>query len=347
VTGEARPPRPGEELPLERLAPYLRVALGAPDAEVQVLQFPGGHSNLTYLVTVGARELVLRRPPFGSKVKTAHDMGREVRVLGRLAPVYPRAPRPVHECSDPDVIGAPFYLMERIDGVVLRRTLPAGVSLDPATARRLSLALIDGLADLHAVDYRAVGLGDFGHPDGYVARQVAGWSKRYRDAQTDDVPEMERVGAWLAAHQPVSPPATIVHNDYKYDNLVLDPGDLTRIVGILDWEMATIGDPLMDLGTTLCYWIEARDPAEMQPLAFGPTAVPGSLSRAELAERYAARTGRDLGALPFYYRFGLFKTAVVVQQIYFRYAQGLTHDERFAAMKFAVGAMARQAAVGL
>jgi aminoglycoside phosphotransferase (APT) family kinase protein len=340
---ETRPPRPGEELPLDRLAPYLREVLGAPGAEVSVSQFPGGHSNLTYLVTVGGRELVLRRPPFGSQVKTAHDMGRELRVLTHLAPVDPRAPRPVHGTSDESIIGAPFYLMERVRGVILRRQLPPGLVLDAPLARRLSEALIDALADLHAVDYRAVGLGDFGHPEGYVERQVSGWSKRYRDAQTDDVPEMDALGAWLAAHLPASPAPAIIHNDYKYDNLVFAEGDLGRVVGVLDWEMATVGDPLMDLGTTLCYWIEAGDPPEMQALAFGPTAAPGSLTRAELAARYAERTGRDLTQLEFYYRFGLFKTAVVVQQIYFRWKTGKTRDTRFAGWNLAVGAMARQA----
>ena len=271
-------------------------------------------------------------------------MGREVRVLERLAPVYPRAPRPIHYCTDEEVIGAKFYLMERIDGVILRRKLPPGLSLD---ARRLSEALIDGLIELHALDHQAIGLGDFGNPVGFVERQVTGWTKRYADARTDDVAEMERVGAWLAGHLPVSPPPTIIHNDYKYDNVVLDPRDLTRIIGILDWEMATVGDPLMDLGTTLCYWIEPGDPPEMQALAFGPTMLPGSLTRREVAERYAARTGRDLGQLRFYYAFGLYKTAVVVQQIYYRYKQGLTHDERFATMNLGLKAMARHAAAEL
>jgi aminoglycoside phosphotransferase (APT) family kinase protein len=247
----------------------------------------------------------------------------------------------VHFCADEGVIGAPFYLMERIRGKILRR--PAEVTLDAPTARRLSEAMIDGLIELHAIDVQAVGLADFGNPTGYVGRQVAGWSKRYRDAQTDDIAEMDRLAEWLAAHQPVSPPATILHNDYKHDNVVLDAHDLTRIVGILDWEMATIGDPLMDLGTMLCYWIEAGDPAELRALAFGPTTLPGSLTRRELAERYAERTGRNLGQLNFYYCFGLFKTSVVVQQIYYRYKQGLTHDERFAAMGGFVGVMARQA----
>ncbi len=340
---ETRPPRPGEELPLDKLAPYLRAHVGPADAEVTVAQFPGGHSNLTYLVTIAGRELVLRRPPFGSKVKSAHDMHREYHVLSHLAPVYPRAPRPVHECTDEEVIGAPFYLMERLRGVILRRQLPPGLTIDPPLARRLGEALIDGLIELHALDYRAVGLEGFGKPDGYVERQVAGWAKRYRDAETDAVPEMDTLGEWLVAHQPVSPPATIIHNDFKYDNVVLDANDLAKIVGFLDWEMATVGDPLMDLGTTLCYWVQPDDPPEMLALAFGPTLLPGSMKRAEVAQRYAERTGRDLAHLDFYYKFGLWKTAVVLQQIHYRWKKGLTKDERFATLNQAVAAFAHQA----
>ena len=328
---------------MDRLAPYLRAVLAAPDAEIAVSQFPGGHSNLTYLVSIGGRELVLRRPPFGSKVKSAHDMHREFHVLSHLSPVYPRAPRPIHECTDESILGAPFYLMERVHGVILRRQLPPGLAIDPPLSRRLSETLVDCLVELHAIDYRAVGLEDFGKPEGYVERQVSGWAKRYQDAKTDELPEMDTVAAWLAAHRPASPPATIVHNDIKYDNVVLDRGDLGRVVGILDWEMATIGDPLMDLGTVLCYWVQPSDPPEMQALAFGPTMAPGSLTRAEVAARYADKTGRDLSHVEFYYRFGLFKTAAVLQQIYFRWKKGLTQDERFRSLNLAVAAMARQA----
>jgi aminoglycoside phosphotransferase (APT) family kinase protein len=342
VIDGAAPPRPGEELPLDPLAPYLRRVLGAGDeAPVRVSQFPGGHSNLTYLVLVGERELVLRRPPFGTRVARAHDMGREARILERLAPVWPRAPRPVHVCEDESIIGARFYLMERQRGVILRRTVPAGLAFDP---RRVSEALVDGLVELHAIDWQAIGLGELGHPEGYVERQVTGWTKRYRDAQTDEVPDLDAVAAWLAAHRPASPPATILHNDYKYDNVVLDPQDLTRIVAVLDWEMATIGDPLMDLGTTLCYWVEPGDPDDVKALAFGPTALPGSLTRAQVAERYAEKSGRPVTHLRFYQAFGLFKTAVVIQQIYFRYKTGKTRDPRFAALGFGVGVLGREAA---
>jgi aminoglycoside phosphotransferase (APT) family kinase protein len=340
----AGPVRSGEELDAGRLGAYLREALGAPGASLEVQQFPGGHSNLTYLVRLGDRELVLRRPPFGSKVKSAHDMGREHRILSQLAPVYPQAPRPLLHCEDASVIGAPFYVMERVRGVILRRRLPPGLALDPATARRASEALVDTLADLHALDHRAIGLGELGRPEGYIERQVRGWTERYAGSRTDDAPDAGRVTAWLAGAMPADAEGRVIHNDFKFDNLVLDPGDLGRIVGILDWELATIGDPLMDLGTTLAYWVEAGDPEPVRRIGFGPTAVPGMLTRREVLGRYRDRTGRDPGDGVFYYAFGLFKTAVIAQQIYYRYRQGLTHDERFSALGPAVGVLVEQAA---
>ena len=340
----ARPVRPGEEVDPERLAAWLADHLpdAAPKASaLTVLQFPGGHSNLTYLVRQGDRELVLRRPPVGSAVKTAHDMGREYRVLSRLGALYPKAPRALAACDDPAVLGAPFYVMERVRGVILRHPkLPAGVDLPPERMRQLSEAAVDGLAELHAVHYRAAGLADFGRPEGYVGRQVGGWSERWRKARTDDVPDLDRAAAWLALHLPAerdaSARAVLLHNDYKYDNLVLDVGDLTCIVAVLDWEMATVGDPLMDLGTSLGYWIDPDDPPAARHLPTGPTTHPGNLSRAEVVERYARQTGRDVSEILFYYVYGVFKIAVIAQQIYYRYRQGLTKDERFAALGGAV-----------
>jgi alkylation response protein AidB-like acyl-CoA dehydrogenase/aminoglycoside phosphotransferase (APT) family kinase protein len=338
------PVRAGEELDLERLTPYLRRTLDVAGGDVAVSQFPRGHSNLTYLVKIGEREVVLRRPPFGSKVKSAHDMGREFRVLSRLAPAGARVPRPLAYCEDTSILGAPFYLMERLAGVILRRRPPQGLELDAATVRRLGEAFVDTLVELHALDYRALGLGDFGNPEGYVERQVRGWAQRYQDARTHDIAEMETVAGWLSTHVPASPPPAVVHNDYKYDNLVLDPRDPTRILGILDWEMATIGDPLMDLGTALCYWVQADDPEPLRAARFGPTTLPGSFTRRELAQRYAEKSGRSLEHVVFYYCFGLYKTAVVVQQIYYRYRQGLTRDERFADLIQGVRVLAAQAA---
>jgi len=329
----ARPPRPGEELDAGKLAAYLG------EGPVTVLQFPGGHSNLTYLVSAGGREYVLRRPPFGSKVKSAHDMGREVRILSHLAPIWPLAPRPIRYCEDESVLGAKFYLMERIRGVVIRRELPDGI--DP---RRLCESFVDTLVSLHGIDWHAAGLEGWGNPDGYVERQVTGWTKRWHDARTDDIPEVDQVAAWLASHLPVSGPATIVHNDFKLDNLVLDDDDPTRVIGILDWEMSTIGDPLADLGTALCYWVQADDAPELQAMRFGPTNAPGMMTRAEVAARYAEKSGRGLADVTYYYVLGLFKTAVVAQQIYARYRAGLTHDDRFARMIHGVRAMAVHAA---
>jgi aminoglycoside phosphotransferase (APT) family kinase protein len=340
---QAAPVRPGEELPLPGLEQYL--AEHFPDARgpLTVEQFPHGHSNLTYLLRRGETEWVLRRPPFGNQVKTAHDMGREYRVLSRLAPVFPAAPRPFVYCDDERVLGAPFYLMERRQGIVLRKDLPPGLALDAETTRRLGLALIDTLAHLHSLDYRAVGLGDLGKPEGYVARQVTGWTNRALQARTEDVPALERVAHWLAGHLPPETGAALLHNDYKHDNLLLDPLDLTRIVAVLDWEMATVGDPLMDLGTTLGYWVEAGDPPSLQVAARCPTLLPGSPTRRELIELYAAKTGRDVSNVLFYYCFGLFKIAVIVQQIHARYVRGHTRDPRFARLNEVVATLSQQA----
>lgn len=340
-----RPMRRGEELDAGRLRAYLQAHLPATGADPELVleQFPGGHSNLTYFVRWDGHEYVLRRPPFGSQVKSAHDMGREYRVLSRLAPVWPKAPRPVLHCADASVLGAEFYLMERVRGVILRKDPPAGLTIDAGLARGLGETLVDALVELHAIDYRAAGLADFGKPSGYVQRQVEGWSKRYAAAQTDDVPAVDEVAAWLAAHLPPDAPGTLIHNDLKFDNLVLDPDDLSRVRGILDWEMSTLGDPLMDLGTTLCYWVEAGDPPLMHQIRFGPTHVPGMMTRAEVAARYGERSGRDVSGIVFYYVFGLFKTAVVAQQIYYRFRQGLTSDQRFAAMITGVRALAEKA----
>ncbi len=337
------PVRPGEELPVAPLANYLRSHLPGTSGPLTVRQFGGGHSNLTYLLGLGDTELVLRRAPFGNAVKSAHDMGREYRVLSKLWPVYPPAPRPLLFCDDPAIMDAPFYVMERRRGVILRRPIPSDLSIDPATARRLSTALIDALADLHMLDYEGAGLGDLGKPEGYVARQVTGWIERYAKAQTSDLPALERTARSLVDRKPADSSPSLIHNDFKYDNLVLDPDDLTRVVAVLDWEMATVGDPLMDLGTTLGYWVEADDPAPLRLAATGPTDLPGSLTRRELVDHYAERTGRDVAGILFYYVFGLYKIAVIVQQIYARYVRGHTRDPRFARLDGLVAVLADQA----
>jgi aminoglycoside phosphotransferase (APT) family kinase protein len=346
-----RPVRPGEEIDAAALAAWLAPRLPEVEGPIAIEQFPGGHSNLTYLLRLGDRELVLRRPPFGSKVKTAHDMGREYRVLSRLHAAYPKAPRALLHCDDPEVIGAPFYIMERVRGVILRRReAPAGFDLPPERMRAISEAAVEGLAELHAVDLRAAGLEGLGHPQGYVARQVEGWTGRWLASRTDDVPDLDRAAAWLAANQPPQTPASgaaLLHNDYKYDNLVLHPEEPSRIVAVLDWEMATVGDPLMDLGTSLGYWMDPDDAPDLRLLPAGPTTLPGNLSRAGVVERYAEFSGRDISGILFYYVYGVFKIAVIAQQIYYRYQQGLTRDERFAAMIGAVRVLGRIAAKAL
>lgn len=321
------PVRSGEALPAERLENYLRGQLGM-SGPFMVEQFPGGFSNLTYLVRFGAHEFVLRRPPFGAHIRGGHDMRREYRILSGLYPGYGKVPRPLLFCDDPNVLDAPFYVMQRVKGVILRNRVPPQLDLTPDLMQRVCMSLIDTFVELHAFDYRAAGLGDLGKPAGYTARQVSGWSQRYADARTDDIPAMEQAAAWLHEHLPPEGDATLIHNDFKYDNVVLDPNDLARIIAVLDWEMATLGDPLTDLGTTLAYWMEADAPAPLRH--FGLTSMPGNLDRAQWVARYAERSGRDMSNMLFYFVYGLFKNAVIVQQIYARYRKGFTSDERFA-----------------
>jgi aminoglycoside phosphotransferase (APT) family kinase protein len=339
------PVRDGEQLDASRLREYLAAHLPGLEGSLAIEQFRHGHSNLTYLIRLGDEEWVLRRPPFGNRVKTAHDMGREYRILSRFCRVYAPAPAPLLYCDDESVLGAPFYLMERRRGVILRGNPAPEQPMPPELVRRLCRTLIDGMAGLHALDYRAAGLEDLGKPDGYVDRQVTGWTKRYQDARTDDQADVERTAAWLAENRPAwQASATLIHNDFKFDNLVLDPSDLTRIVAVLDWEMATIGDPLMDLGTTLAYWTEASDPEPFHHHIVGPTTQLGSLSRRELVEHYGQATGRDVSNMLFYYVCGLFKVAVIAQQIYARFVRGLTQDPRFAGFNQMVAGLGLAAA---
>ena len=273
--------RPGEELNLAKLEPYLRLQFPNAPGTLDARQYPSGHSNLTYSLRLGAKEFVLRRPPFGSKVKSAHDMNREFRVLSKLHAVYDPAPEVLHYCDDASVIGAPFYLMQPIHGVILRRDPPPGLGFPSETARRLSESFIENLVRLHQVDYAAAGLSDLGKPQGYLERQVRGWTERYFGSKTHDYPEVEKISAWMQQHMPTTNASSLIHNDYKYDNVVLDAMDITKIVGVLDWEMCTIGDPLTDLGTALAYWVDATDAEELQENRWGPTTFPGSFTREE------------------------------------------------------------------
>lgn len=328
---QAKAPREGEELDVAKLEQWLRDSLPEIKGEVEIAQFPGGASNLTYLVSVGDTELVLRRPPFGANIASAHDMGREYRVLSRLNAVFPQAPEPLAYCDDEDVMGAPFYVMRRIKGIILRRELPKDLGLDETGHRTLSENLIDTLFNLHHVDYEAAGLNELGKPAGYVERQVRGWDGRWEKALTKDVKDAPDVRQWLADKQPgESGFVGIIHNDYKFDNVILDPRQPTDIIGVLDWEMATLGDPLMDLGCAMSYWVQADDPQPLQMARMGPTNEPGMPTRAELVARYADKAGMRLYNFDFYYVFGLFRLAVIVQQIYKRFYDGKTQDKRFA-----------------
>lgn len=305
------------------------VVLGA---AVEVRQFGGGASNLTFSLRDGEHDLVLRKPPAGQKAKGAHDMGREHAVQAGLADVFPLVPRMVAMCDDDDVLGAPFYVMERVEGVIPRRDFPPEVSLDEAGVRALCGNALDVLVRLHQVEVAATPLAAMDRGDGYVARQVSGWTRRYRDAVTDDAADYEPVMAWLDAHQPADVEHTLIHNDFRFDNLVLDADDPTRVVGVLDWEMATVGDPLMDLGGTLAYWVEPGDDEFMQRFRRQPTTVPGMYTRAEVVEHYLAATGRSLTdeQWRFYEVFGLFRLGVIAQQIYYRYFHGQTTNEAYA-----------------
>ena len=300
---------------------------GLGDAPPSVRQFAGGASNLTYLLRYPSRDLVLRRPPAGQKAASAHDMRREHRVQAALGPVYPYVPTMVAFCDDPTVLGADFYVMERIEGTILRGRLPDGMSLTADQARSLGLRAIDSLVELHQVDAVAAGLGDLGKGLGYVGRQVAGWSERFRRARTENVPDFEAVMAWLDSRQPADVATCLVHNDFRLDNLVLD-ADL-NVVGVLDWEMATLGDPLMDLGGALAYWVQADDDDMMRISKRQPTDLPGMPTRAQVVDHYRARTGLAVEDWAFYEVFGLFRLAGIVQQIYFRYHHGQTTNPAF------------------
>ncbi|MDZ5603851.1 phosphotransferase family protein [Pseudomonas sp. RP23018S] len=323
--------RSGETFDVAVIDAYLKAHLPGLTGTPELSQFPGGASNLTYLLRYADRELVLRRPPFGHKAKSAHDMGREFRILNRLNAGFPYCPKAYLHCTDAALIGSEFYLMQRVEGIILRADLPPALGLGPAQTQTLCESFIDRLAELHQVDYHACGLGDLGKPDGYVQRQIEGWASRYAHALTADAPHWEQVITWLREHQPADHPRpALLHNDYRLDNVILDPVQPTRIIGVLDWEMATLGDPLMDLGTSLAYWIEATDPAPIQQLRRQPSNAPGMLSRRQFVERYAERSGLQLDNVDFYHVYGLFRLAGIIQQIYYRYFHGQTQDKRFA-----------------
>lgn len=314
--------------------------------DVHVRQFGGGASNLTYSLRDATHDLILRRPPAGQKARGAHDMGREYRIQAGLAEVFPLVPEMVALCRDESVIGAEFYVMQRVDGIIPRRDLPKGLELSESQTRRLCTNALDVLVDLHQVDVSATPLAGTGKGEGYVARQVAGWSARFRDARTEDVGDYERVMAWLEEHRPEDVDSVLIHNDFRFDNLVLDPGDPTRVVGVLDWELATVGDPLMDLGSALAYWVQADDDPMHLALRLQPTHTPGMLTRDEVVTRYCTARGLDLPDADrlFYEVFGLFRLAAIAQQIYYRFHHGQTTNPAYGAFRSVVAHLDRRCA---
>jgi aminoglycoside phosphotransferase (APT) family kinase protein len=321
--------RKGEELDARAVDAWLRAIVPGLEGELAVTQYAGGASNWTYRLTYANRDFVLRRPPAGTKAKSAHDMGREYKIQRALKPFYPCVPAMIGLCEDPSVIGVPFYVMDRVAGVILRRRLPVGIVLSVHEARSLCLAMIDKLIELHAVDYKAAGLESMSKGPGYARRQIEGWSDRYQKARTWNVPTFRYVRDWLAANTPDDVAACTIHNDWRFDNIILDSTDVTHVVGVLDWEMATIGDPLMDLGNALAYWVEVGDDFMTRRLRRQPTHLPGMLTRREVVERYVEKTGRRVGDFRFYEVYGLFRLAVIAQQIYYRYHHRETRNPAF------------------
>jgi len=323
--------RAGEELDLDNLKSHLEPILGSKAAELKLKQFPGGHSNLTYLLSSGDETWVLRRPPFGSKVKSAHDMSREYKVLSALKSVYPYGPVPVHFCEDHDVIGCDFYLMNYIEGLVIRREYPEELGLNSDQIRQQLFNFFDVLSELHSVDLKEAGLDNFGRPEGYVRRQVEGWCRRWGDSATPDTVDVDATMQWLNDNMPKeSGKASVIHNDYKLDNVIFSAENPLQVIGVLDWEMATVGDPLMDLGCTLGYWVQTSDPDFFRESRTMPSDIEGAPTRGEIIQRFQQKTGLNVDNFPFYFCFGLFRLCVIGQQIYYRYYHGHTKDERFA-----------------
>jgi aminoglycoside phosphotransferase (APT) family kinase protein len=350
VHGDTREVRGGEELDWPALVAYIRWHLRDGDipglrldSEPEVSQFPGGHSNLTYLIRFGGAELVVRRPPLGPVPPRAHDMAREFRWLTALHPVFPLAPRPYLLCEDPSVLGCVFYVMERRRGIVVRGEEPMQLAGHQNVRRRLSEAMIDTLADLHRIDVTGPPIAGLGRPIGFLDRQVRGWRERWERSKLDEIPVMDSMALWLAAHQPPDAldPA-VVHGDFKLDNVLLDPLEPSRLVAVFDWEMAALGDPLIDLGILLAYWTPMDGGGHTDALT-AVTGRDGYMGREELIDRYAAASGRDVGGIAYFEAFALFKIAVVIQQIYYRYRRGQTDDPRFAGLGQRVEALAQRA----
>jgi aminoglycoside phosphotransferase (APT) family kinase protein len=325
MAGDTMPVRDDERFDEAALAAYLEGRLEGAGRPLTVRQFGGGAANLTYELDFGSAVYVLRRPPLGPVAPKSHDMAREYQVLAAIAEVYPYSPRPYLLCADDEVIGAPFFIMERKRGTVIHRELPPALAQDPEMPAKLAYALVEALAALHDIDYAGVGLSDLGKPEGFVERQVHGWWNRWEAARAAELPSMRATYDWLAANLPARSEGTIVHNDFKLNNCMFD--DQGRLVAVFDWDMATLGDPLCDLGTLLAYWVEDDDPPEMKAFTPMPPDA-GWPTRAELVARYA-RLGGEVEEIGFYHTLGLFRLAVILAQIYIRWEREQTQDERF------------------
>jgi aminoglycoside phosphotransferase (APT) family kinase protein len=331
LANPTRPVRAGEELHLSNLKGFLlsQGLINSETSELTIQQFSNGYSNLTYLLQIEGMEFVLRRPPFNAP-KRGHDMGREYRVLKYLNPVFEKTPKVFAFTEDLEIIGAPFYIMEKVEGKILTAKAAHKKQVSPQQFKEISNTWLDTFVAFHEINFKDVGLGDLGRPEGYVSRQVTNWGKQYLAAATDDVPEAQKVMTWMEAHQPTSYDHTLIHNDFKYDNVVFSDSSWNDITAILDWEMCTLGDPLMDLGTSLGYWTTHDDTDFMKQGLPSPTIMKGNPSRSEIVHQYALKSGRSIDNLVFYYVYGLFKIAVIAQQIYYRYKHGHTKDPKFA-----------------
>ncbi len=331
--GELIDVRPDERFDVGRVTAWMASQNGLPEGEPRVRQFGGGKANLTYLLTFpGGEELVLRRPPLGPVATTAHDMSREYRVLSRLWQAFDKAPRAIAYCEDESVIGADFFLMRRRDGVVIRGLIPErfGGGFDPAVNRRLSEVVIDTLAEFHAVEPASCDLERLGHPEGFLKRQVEGWALRWEKAKYEDYPLADELAAWLERELPPEPRPTLLHNDWRLDNMAVAPDDPGVCVAVYDWDMSTRGDPLADLGTLMASWHDSGEAPD--DLSMMPTTAPGWMDRSSAVQRYGERSGADLGRIDWYLVFGAWKLAVVLQQIYIRWRRGQTLDPRFETM---------------
>ncbi|PLT28222.1 phosphotransferase family protein [Peribacillus deserti] len=326
------PVREGEELTVSSLEQYLREQfINIPAGSLEILQFSAGHSNLTYELKIGEWEAVLRRPPLGPVAPKAHDMDREYQILSEVQPLFPAAPKPLHFCENREIIGSPFLIMERKHGLVIDSSFPEGTRVTPELCRRISLEMVNKLAELHSISYKGTHLEKISRPDGFMERQVHGWIGRYERAKTSDIKEAETLMKWLAANVPPVHESALIHYDFKLNNAMFDP-NLEKMTGLFDWEMSTIGDPLADLGAAMSYWTEKDDPALLKSGLGKPpvTILDGFMSRKEFMEAYARKSGRDIRNMNFYLTFAYFKLAVIAQQIFYRYRKGQTKDQRFA-----------------